>query len=351
MNTSNFQKTEAYFAAANGYYGFVSYFTELFDPYSFEKLYILKGGPGTGKSSLMKGVASKIRDAAERIELIYCASDKSSLDGIIAYVNGKKYGIIDGTAPHSQDPIYPGATDEIINLGAFWDEGKLYECRNDIKAFTKEKNRAYECAYSYLRICKEISGAITELLESESKTDTSSLITSLNGLSLSGPKETRILTSFGKGGFFKLDTLNRKAYKTVNIVGVYGSEYILTNRISDLLRLKGIAHIYAPSALDPKNTYALYINEIDTLYICGELEGEIAEETIDSSVFVKEALNKNKTRLEFLAREKESFLWAASDEFKKASDAHFKLEKIYSAAMNFDKHEKIASEISSRIMQ
>ena len=351
MNRSNFPKTEAYFAAANGYYGFVSYFNELFCPDDFDKLYILKGGPGTGKSSLMKSVTAKIHDDVERIELIHCASDKSSLDGIIAHINGKKYGMIDGTAPHVQDPCYPGATDVIINLGAFWDEEKLWTYRKEIKELTKEKNAAYECAYSYLKICKDINTAITRLYNTQNDAKDAISLLPLNQLSQNGKKETRLLTSFGKGGFFKLDTLNFKAGKTVNIVGLYGSEYLLMNQISKLLELKEIAHVSAPSALDPNNTYALYVNEIDTLYICGELEGKIADETIDSSILIKESLSKNKTRLEFLAREKESFLWAASDEFKKASDTHFKLEKIYSSAMNFDEHEKIANEISSRILK
>ena len=131
---------------------------------------------------------------------------------------------------------------------------------------------------------------------------------------------------------------------------MYGSEYIIMNALSKELKSKGISHLHCPSALDPKNTYALYIDEIDTLFICGELEDILADETVDSSRYFEKSLSENKHRLEFLARERESFLWAASDEFKKASNAHFKLEKIYSAAMNFEKIDIIADKISKTIL-
>jgi hypothetical protein len=49
---------EVYFAASNSKDGFVSYFHECFDRPEIEKLYIIKGAPGTGKSKFMKDVAS-----------------------------------------------------------------------------------------------------------------------------------------------------------------------------------------------------------------------------------------------------------------------------------------------------
>ena len=44
-------------------------------------------------------------------------------------------------------------------------------------------------------------------------------------------------------------------------------------------------------------------------------------------------------------------LWCATDEFKKASDAHFELEKIYTAAMNFKKNKKLFEKVRSEITE
>jgi Cdc6-like AAA superfamily ATPase len=49
----------SYFLGANTPYGFYSLFNELYNPDSDDKIYLIKGGPGTGKSSIMKRVASE----------------------------------------------------------------------------------------------------------------------------------------------------------------------------------------------------------------------------------------------------------------------------------------------------
>ena len=72
-----------FFAAANGYDGFISYFDKIFDPTLFTRIYILKGGPRTGKSTLLRRILSAISARGAICESILCSSDKDSLDGII----------------------------------------------------------------------------------------------------------------------------------------------------------------------------------------------------------------------------------------------------------------------------
>ena len=50
-------KAFEYFASANGYTGFRSYFDTVYKSENFDKIIILQGGPGSGKSSLMKALA------------------------------------------------------------------------------------------------------------------------------------------------------------------------------------------------------------------------------------------------------------------------------------------------------
>jgi Mrp family chromosome partitioning ATPase len=47
-----------FFAAANTEMGFRSLFDEIFAPEKFRRIYILKGGPGTGKSTLMRNLGA-----------------------------------------------------------------------------------------------------------------------------------------------------------------------------------------------------------------------------------------------------------------------------------------------------
>ena len=61
---------EKYFAASNSGRGFVSYFDSVFSPSRFEKVYIIKGGPGTGKSYFMKSAANAAEKAGKNIVVI-----------------------------------------------------------------------------------------------------------------------------------------------------------------------------------------------------------------------------------------------------------------------------------------
>ena len=51
--------TVSFFLGANTPYGFVSFFDELYNPYGDDRALIIKGGPGTGKSGIIKAIATK----------------------------------------------------------------------------------------------------------------------------------------------------------------------------------------------------------------------------------------------------------------------------------------------------
>ena len=58
-----------YFAASNSSEGFKSYYGEIFE--RADRLYVIKGGPGTGKSSLMKRLADAALRKGYKIEYYY----------------------------------------------------------------------------------------------------------------------------------------------------------------------------------------------------------------------------------------------------------------------------------------
>lgn len=110
--------------------GFVPLFDELRDPIYGKRLYIIKGGPGSGKSSLMKKIIKALEEKKHSIEYIHCSSDPGSLDAFIDYDSG--IAMADGTAPHIMDPKYPGAYDVIINMADCWDDKALTSHRKEI---------------------------------------------------------------------------------------------------------------------------------------------------------------------------------------------------------------------------
>ena len=125
-----------YFLGCSSPEGFHSFFGELCPTHSGGYTYIIKGGPGTGKSSLMKRINSALTDAGIETELIYCSSDPASLDGV--YAPALNCWIADGTSPHTLEPKYPGAAQEIVDLGRFWDKNILRSRADEVIALTDE---------------------------------------------------------------------------------------------------------------------------------------------------------------------------------------------------------------------
>ncbi|WDC83725.1 ATPase [Caloramator sp. mosi_1] len=85
-----------YFASANTSAGFVSYFDYVLK--GRDKIYIIKGGPGCGKSSFMHKIGYELEAKGFDVDYVYCSADMDSLDGIV--INDLNIAIVDGTAPH-----------------------------------------------------------------------------------------------------------------------------------------------------------------------------------------------------------------------------------------------------------
>ena len=135
-----------YFVCANSSKGFRNLFDSNLQ--MLDKIYILKGGPGTGKSSLMKKIGAAFIAEDYDVDHIHCSSDPDSLDGVVIRKLG--VAIVDGTAPHVIEPKAPGAIEEYINLGIAWNIAALEKHKKEILYLQKEISGAYPKAYAYL---------------------------------------------------------------------------------------------------------------------------------------------------------------------------------------------------------
>ena len=88
-------KSKSYYAAANTANGFLSLFGEIFSPAALSRIYIIKGGPGTGKSTFMYGIGKAAKERGLETEYYYCSADTGSLDGV--KIPELAAAVIDGT--------------------------------------------------------------------------------------------------------------------------------------------------------------------------------------------------------------------------------------------------------------
>lgn len=89
-----------FFSGANSPAGFVSRYDSLYEPENGWHAYILKGGPGTGKSTLMKTAARTALENGVVPQLVYCPSDPDCLDAVV--FPELKVCIADGTPPQAK---------------------------------------------------------------------------------------------------------------------------------------------------------------------------------------------------------------------------------------------------------
>lgn len=132
-----------YYAGGNTAKGFYSLYDSVLD--GMNRLFILKGGPGTGKSSLMKDIGQRFEEREIDVEYLHCASDNQSIDGVILPQWG--VGIVDGTAPHIIEPKAPGVIEEYVNLGTAWDSNVLKEHKKEILELNDLISDKFQTAY------------------------------------------------------------------------------------------------------------------------------------------------------------------------------------------------------------
>ena len=149
-----------WFAGANTENGFRGSYGDIADEGRLGRLYIIKGGPGTGKSTLMKQTAEAAERAGFSAVRYLCGSDPESLDAVV--LDGRIV-LADGTAPHPLDMRYPGASSALIDLSRFWDPGILTRASGEIRELTAGKQKAYREAYRYLSAAGRMEEELTTL--------------------------------------------------------------------------------------------------------------------------------------------------------------------------------------------
>jgi Mrp family chromosome partitioning ATPase len=135
--------------------GFFSYYDYIL-PKDATKIFVIKGGPGVGKSTFMTGIARDMVDLGYDAEIHHCSADNGSIDGVVFPAIG--VGILDGTWPHVVDPRAPGAVDEIIWLGEFWDEAAVRAHKQEILDAQKGVESVFTRAYRYLKAAQVVYG-------------------------------------------------------------------------------------------------------------------------------------------------------------------------------------------------
>ena len=138
---------KSYFLGANTKNGFYSLYAG-FPPGPKDYLRILKGGPGTGKSTLLKAIAAAAEQRGLPVERVLCSGDPNSLDGV--YLPTVALALADGTAPHAMEPVLFGVTGDYLDLGRAFVLPFTEKEKQTLLALQKEHREQYRLAYELL---------------------------------------------------------------------------------------------------------------------------------------------------------------------------------------------------------
>ncbi len=349
-------KSLHFFASANTENGFVSHFDRTFNNEDIKKLYILKGGPGVGKSTIMKKAAITAEKKGLTAVCYHCSSDPKSLDGVL--IKEKGLAIIDGTAPHVFDPIYPGARDIIINLGEAWDLNKLEKSIEKIKELTGRKASCYKTAYRLLKASRGFDQEKTDIgkmclaqgkmhraakrlaekcIAKKCQTENCSLEYFLsNAVSCDGRVRFFTCEKQAETLYFVKDSKNMAA-AFFNLLFKLLEQYAEKIYIgTDALNPERITDIYVP---ETKTCISMYDEDY-----CAALErSSMQYKVINIARFIDADIYKQyKAKYRFAERCFETLMHEAYFYLAKAGSYHAELEKIYGSCTDYEKVSHLA---------
>ncbi|HEY8365288.1 MAG TPA: hypothetical protein VIK84_06910 [Haloplasmataceae bacterium] len=357
-------KVKHMFPGGNTTKGFYSFFDQILSQNDANHIFSIKGGPGVGKSSVMKKIGKVMTDLGYCVEYHHCSSDPNSLDALV--ITDLKIALLDGTCPHIVDPENPGAVDEIINLGEYWNEEKLKSNKDNIVKVNSDIKRNFAKAYHYLKSAKKIYEVYEKTEKLAFKVNNFNLLKGniINELFNNIPIEEKIgkerhlfsfaLTPIGITQY--RDTLInecQKRYIFKESIGATSEE--LMNEIKNEAIKRGLDVDCYHSPIKIEKIEDLIIPEIG-VSLSAHHDYNKCEFDYDKEIDLKEFLDKEilSAYIDELNEDKEMFeklLYKGLAYITKAKSIHDLLEEYYIPSMDFTKIDQLVNKLIDKILK
>lgn len=342
---------QEYFLGGASPTGFRSKFIEQINKPGYYT-YILKGGPGTGKSTLMKKIAESFSDS--EVSVYRCSSDINSLDAVV--IEDKKIIVVDGTAPHVFEASYPGVSQEIINLGSFWDRSKFSGHEDAVRYCTDENQKYHKRVRCYIEAIASLNTDIYN--HADECLDKLKLSAYINRLAKKLiPKNTP--NKKGEREFRQLSAFTTENYKTLPVNGDYskyfirddcfaGSDYFIRH-IADIFTSSGYDVIISECHMLHRTVYEhLICKELGLIFTTGNFFNNLVADT-DSIInfarfYDREKYSIKKQRINFDKKASLELAREAADSLNTALKIHDELERYYIDAIDFKSLDNMTSE-------
>ena len=339
------QRILRYFLGGNTYRGFYSLYDSFVSLSDGNFLWILKGGPGCGKSSFMKMLGNAAEKAGLGVEYAVCSGDPSSLDGI--FIPELKTAYMDGTSPHVADTHLACVDSAYINLGTYYDYEAISECKTELKELYRQCSASNRKAYSMIAAAGEIQNGWQNGFSTDSEKEAA--VRRVSGIALrefgkrhreKGKIKYRFLsalTCHGLSSFPKtLETLCNRFYVFENRLRMAGAAL---QSIAEAAIEAGHDVIVCPNPLTPEIPEAVLVPSLSLGFLASD---SVLASIPDARHIRLDALadidRLKRTRPEIRRCEKitEALLNESFSVLSEAKRLHDQIESIFNPNVDFD---------------
>jgi ATPase subunit of ABC transporter with duplicated ATPase domains len=352
-----------FYAGSNSSVGFYSLYEDALK--DLDRIFILKGGPGTGKSTFMRKIGLVFIEKGFDLEYLHCSSDNQSIDGII--IPKLKLGFVDGTSPHLIEPKYPGVRETFIDLGTFSNHRILRAHKNKLIKLIDDRAAKFQAAYQIFAQAKKVHLEKEKLYLSSMNFEKANKITKQLIEQIFTDQKMEEETPSIKKRFFGaatpkgavnfIDNITENIQKRYIIKGRPGSgKSTLMKKIGKFAEEKGVSVEYYPCAFDPNSIDMVIIPSFSTAILDGTAPHVVDafrknDEIVDMFELCmdRNVEKKHKRQLQNLDMEYKNKMALGTNYLSEAKRLQDLLEEYYKQSMNFDavneKREQVLKEV------
>ena len=349
-----------FFAGATAPDGFRSFFGDLYSPHANTVTYLLKGGPGTGKSTLMHRLAEVGAAKGDTPELLLCSSDPDSLDGV-RFERGDLC-VMDATAPHVVEPQFPGVCEVLVPLGEGFELKKLRQNGSAVRNLFAKNASLHARAKRYIAAAGDLLFDTYALALSCTDVSKAQRYGAALAQKLLTPKQSagsmtrRFLSAVTpEGTVFLRDTLQKTCDRLTVLEDVWGaaSHAVLSAAAQKAAEL-GHRVIVCPCPLSAagKIEHLIFPDARVGLTVSGRYhKTQSTNRVIHATRFTDaRTLGAHRARIAFNRKSAARLLESAGSILREANAVHRELERYYVAAMDFSRSEEFFVRIKNDLL-
>lgn len=323
------------------------------------RVYLLKSGAGTGKSSLLRRVFTQLYTAEDEGEVFCCSSDPSSLDAV--RFEKQRICVLDATAPHSLEPAYWGAVEEPVPLSVCMDTAALRKQADTVIALTDENRALHKHCCNCLRAAANL---LTESRRMEQACVDRDKVCHFarrlaitecgTGTTPDGTLKRRFLSALTPEGWLTFDdtvqALCPRIYAVEDEQGAVAA--LLLSELQEHALRRGLRCVSCPSPLFA-GVENLLLPEIGvgfmTSHLFHKVDFPVYRRVHVTRFLDMEQFRRYRQRLCFHRRAATELISDAATFSAKAKGVHDRLEAISSTAMNWELYEQLTANFLNRL--